>query len=100
MLPAWLKMDWSSFIFLPGKNLGKTTVFEACTKAAKWTVHKRKCFSKWKKNMSEGKLCHKVFEKQNLNNSSKDQGLSASVFFKDVTVGPEVLTGHGQRSRN
>lgn len=46
--------------------------------------------------MSEGKLCCKICEKQNLNNNSKDGDLSASVIFKDVTVGPGVLTGHGQ----
>lgn len=46
--------------------------------------------------MSEGKLCAKISEKQNLNNDSKDRGLSASVYFKDVTVGPEMFTGHGQ----
>lgn len=94
-------LEWiGAPFFLPGKNLGKTTAFEACVKIEEQTVQKRKCFSKCKKNMSEGKLCCKIFEKQNLNNNSKDRDLSASVIFKDVTVGPEVLIGHGQWSRN
>lgn len=65
-------------------------------KAAEQTVQKRKCFSKWKKNISDGKLSCRIFEKQNLKNNSKDGGFSACVVFKDGTVGPEVLTGHGQ----
>lgn len=65
-------------------------------KVAEQTVQKRKCFSKWKKNISDGKLSCQIFEKQNLNNNSKDGDFYASVFFKDGTVGPEVLTGHGQ----